>query len=716
MKYSKYFVLLLFLLLCPFFASAKIPVAKDLVVRETSGNVYVEPPLVDGDVMTPIVGFGDGGATISYQFRLQFDTYLYSIDSITDNNKNQSLKNDYSFKGDKVYMTMHYDHTVHDVSLKNYQIIVKLKANKKVNPKTGNIWFIIFVAFTSLLITLLLVKKKRKVMISIILLLVPILVSAKETNIFKITVDMSRITMGYKVHFDMGISSDKMSTIVCLPDRECVLPKNSNTNSYLQFLGWATYPDGVPVFSDQQIVYDLNEMNEKDVTLYAKWKRSYRVHFDGNGATSGSMDDIICDEKVGCTLPNSSFQKTGLGFGGWSTSADGDIVYYNGASPIDITEGTSVTLYAIWKEPYTIHYNGNGATSGSMADTICLKDVPCTLRINSFEKSSQIFGGWSTTSTGSSSYGDGGSYTNITTGDEITLYAYWMVFDYKNFSYTGAVQTFTIPASGNYKLEVWGAEGGYRSSSSYAGKGGYSYGTVSFTAGTVIYVYVGGAGGSGSTGCGSTICAGGFNGGGYRYKYYGGGGASDIRIRQDSLYARVIVAGGGGSDGASNKKGMYGGGTSGGSSSEYCTAYSSYCGQGGTQTYSGYSSSYTISTQAKSGLNSNSSSYYCGGFGFGGGGVYLSSGYGGAGGGGWYGGSGNVPDSSVDDDRGGGGGSGYVYTSSTASNYPSGCLLNSSYYLTNASTIAGNTSFTSPSGGTETGHSGNGYARITFVH
>lgn len=106
---------------------------------------------------------------------------------------------------------------------------------------------------------------------------------------------------------------------------------------------------------------------------------------------------------------------------------------------------------------------------------------------------------------------------------------------------------------------------------------------------------------------------------------------------------------------------------------------------------------------------------YGGGFGFGGGGVYLSSGYGGAGGGGWYGGSGNVPDGSGDDDRGGGGGSGYIYTSSTASNYPSGCLLNSSYYLTSATLKAGNESITSPTGATETGHAGNGYAYLTYI-
>lgn len=78
------------------------------------------------------------------------------------------------------------------------------------------------------------------------------------------------------------------------------------------------------------------------------------------------------------------------------------------------------------------------------------------------------------------------------------------------------------------------------------------------------------------------------------------------------------------------------------------------------------------------------------------------------GGGGWYGGGSG-------EKSGAGGGSGYVYASSSASNYPSGCLLNSSHYLSDAQTIAGNLSFPSPGGGSETGHSGNGYARITLI-
>ena len=278
----------------------------------------------------------------------------------------------------------------------------------------------------------------------------------------------------------------------------------------------------------------------------------------------------------------------------------------------------------------------------------------------------------------------GGGYTSLKTGDIL------------NYAYTGAVQSVTLP-KGVYKLEVWGAQGGYRSSSSRGGKGGYSVGTITITQPTNIFIYVGGSGNTGGT-------SGGFNGGGARRTYKGGGGASDMRIGQDSLYARVIVAGGGGSDGASNKTGMYGGGTTGGSTTEnYGTG-----GYGGTQT--GVSSSSWQTTTHSTSTTSQSGAYA--GFGFGGNGIYRSNGYGGAGGGGWYGGSGSYPDTSGDDDRGGGGGSGFVWTGSNA---PSGYLLGSEYYLTNASTIAGNASMPNTSGGTETGHTGNGYARITAI-
>ena len=71
--------------------------------------------------------------------------------------------------------------------------------------------------------------------------------------------------------------------------------------------------------------------------------------------------------------------------------------------------------------------------------------------------------------------------------------------------------------------------------------------------------------------------------------------------------------------------------------------------------------------------------------------------------GGFYGGGAIASYSdSTNYDKYTGGGSGYVYTSSTASSYPSGCLLNSNYYLASASTTQG----------TNTGH---GKATITYI-
>lgn len=255
-----------------------------------------------------------------------------------------------------------------------------------------------------------------------------------------------------------------------------------------------------------------------------------------------------------------------------------------------------------------------------------------------------------------------------------------------NFAYTGAVQNYTTVCRGTHTLTVWGAQGG-----NTGGKGGYSTGVVNLNENIKLYIYVGGQGSTGSSG--------GFNGGGTTGSGGGrGGGASDIRIGTDSLYARVIVAGGGGGKGQDTcAAGGVGGGTTGGGSSSQGN-----CGTqagGGTQTAGGAKGNYSGTSGANTGA-------------FGKGGNASDGSYdGGGGGGGWYGGGAGA---TAGWSNGGGGGSGYVYTSSTASNYPSGCLLNNSYYLTNASTTAGSSSFTGTSGSSETGHSGNGYARIVY--
>lgn len=437
-----------------------------------------------------------------------------------------------------------------------------------------------------------------------------------------------------------------------------------------------------------------------------------RVIVAGGGGGSSSEDSFTTKYGGGISGGSSvsgygatqtSAGTNGLfGQGGAATTSGTNYNYGSGGGGGGFYGGGACSSYSDSTNYRT--YNGGGSGYVYTSNTASNYPSGCLLNSSYYLTNAQTISGNQNfqSPTGDTETGHvGNGYVKITKlTDTIYLSSNSDVID---FDYTGAVQSVTLNA-GTYTLECWGAQGGYRSSSSYGGAGGYSIGTLSLSSKTTLYIYVGGSGNSVTSANSSGYYPGGFNGGGYRNTYKGGGGATDIRIGTDSLYSRVIVAGGGGSDGSSSQSGGYAGGTSGARGS---FGYGSY-GYGGNQTAT-YSSLNAIASQ---GTNNNSSDCAAG-FGFGGFGCYSSSGYGGAGGGGWYGGQGTYPDGSGDDDGGGGGGSGYVYTSSTAKNYPQGCLLNSSYYLTDAQTMAGNQAFTSPEGTSETGHSGNGFCRIT---
>ena len=274
-----------------------------------------------------------------------------------------------------------------------------------------------------------------------------------------------------------------------------------------------------------------------------------------------------------------------------------------------------------------------------------------------------------------------------------------------NFDFTGAEQTYAIPEGAtSLKFEVWGAQGGDADSQGVGGKGGYSVGTLTNLMGiNSIYVYIGGQPAYKARPASEGDIDGGFNGGGKGlYSEFsgtstyseGGGGGTDIRLNGNTLYHRVIVAGGGSGSAASVTSNSW-------------TFTNGYAG-GGT-TSEAYSDDYRA-TQTNYGNS--------GDFGQGGNPYYTTAWkyIGAGGGGGWYGGGSTSSCSDTDPSvrQQNGGGSGYVYTSSTASSYPSGCQLNSNYYLTSASTIIGTSSFISPYDGTsKTGHTGDGYARIT---
>ncbi|WP_051230952.1 glycine-rich protein [Segatella albensis] len=211
------------------------------------------------------------------------------------------------------------------------------------------------------------------------------------------------------------------------------------------------------------------------------------------------------------------------------------------------------------------------------------------------------------------------------------------------------MQTFIAPISGDYKLEVWGAQGGI-SYGGIPGKGGYSCGSLSVTSGHELYICIGQCTGS-ITADYTGISA--YNGGGTGAS--AGGGATHIastdrgELKNYELYkTEVYIVAGGGGAGADGDFGTGIGGAGGGATGENGPYWEGLIRRatGGSQTEPGVN-----------GGNGQIIEVNIPGFGQGGGAYRPENNYnnyGGGGGGGWYGGGGYAYAGS------GAGGSGHI--------------------------------------------------------
>lgn len=322
--------------------------------------------------------------------------------------------------------------------------------------------------------------------------------------------------------------------------------------------------------------------------------------------------------------------KSGWTFVGWRTdkTASSSVIQ-------SMTMGDDpITLYAVFKRTLTATFSGNGATSGSVSAIYATQyynngnynNPTITLPANGFTRTNYRFTGWSLGAVGA----------KVTISANTTVNAQWMQTVY-NYGYTGGMQSLSVPVTGKYFLQVWGAEGStfywdgfHPLISGKPGKGGYGSGYVNLTQGQVIYICVGGSDA--------------YNGGGATFSK--GGGATHIGTKNGTLaqYGNTnglfIVAGGGGGAGGSGDGHPADGGVEG----------RSFRGGdgGGSAGGGGYAVHYA---QGGAGGTQNS------GNAFGQGGANWTGG-----GGGLYGGGGGGY-STDDDDKytcGGGGGSGYI--------------------------------------------------------
>ena len=173
---------------------------------------------------------------------------------------------------------------------------------------------------------------------------------------------------------------------------------------------------------------------------------------------------------------------------------------------------------------FTIKRN-DGATDITDAVTkLTISDGTNTYTVNRSAAASPIYVAMRPVTTGNITFTvDDGTYhyEKTVTGKTLAasnLYPITVTMPLKQtFNSTGAEQTLTIPTTGYYTLEAWGAQGGR--STNAGGNGGYSTVVYQLTAGSTLYFYCGKAGSARSSTSGG---AGGWNGGGE-----GGDGVSD---------------------------------------------------------------------------------------------------------------------------------------------------------------------------------------------
>ncbi len=235
----------------------------------------------------------------------------------------------------------------------------------------------------------------------------------------------------FKVTFNINTGdsgSMPEQTIDTASETSLTLNENKFTKAGHTFDGWNTQADGNgDSYTDKQSIPATDF--DKNLILYAQWRKNkVTVKFDPNTGDGGeTMEDQTIDttSETSLTLNENRFTKTGYTFSSWNTAGNGSGTTYADKASIPASELTKdITLYAQWAT--AILFDGNGATSGSMAPQEFDIDPPedITLNANKFVKTNYKFKSWNTKADGTgTSYPDKGSYSTAAGG--VTLYAQW---------------------------------------------------------------------------------------------------------------------------------------------------------------------------------------------------------------------------------------------------------------------------------------------------
>ena len=212
----------------------------------------------------------------------------------------------------------------------------------------------------------------------------------------------------------------------------------TNTNGYT-FGGWNTAANGSGI--SYPVGSNVTLPSGAGTTLYAQWinpATQYTLTYDANSAAGGSgtapAPSISYNSNATATIlgnigPYTNSDPTKI-FYNWNTAVDGTGTSYQSGSQAGstITMIADKTLYAQWASAtpqYTVTYDANGATGGSVpaAPTNYPTNVQVPiLNLASLTRSGYTFLGWNSSPTGAGSvYIPGYTFISKT----VTLYALW---------------------------------------------------------------------------------------------------------------------------------------------------------------------------------------------------------------------------------------------------------------------------------------------------
>ena len=216
---------------------------------------------------------------------------------------------------------------------------------------------------------------------------------------------------------------------------EATLPEQveSPTRIGYTFAGYYTDPNnGIMYYDAYGVRQTENLMPAGDLTLYAQWfEYTYTVVFDGNGNTDGEMEPQELGYDKAMTLPENKFIKEGYYFAGWALEQEGEIVYKDKATVLNLTEELNgeVILYAQWLPiEYYVRFHPNGTNGGVHSISAIYDNLFMTCDENTFSRTGYRLTSWNRDPSGKGeTFGLSEEVKNLTTekGSTVNLYAIW---------------------------------------------------------------------------------------------------------------------------------------------------------------------------------------------------------------------------------------------------------------------------------------------------